>query len=215
MNRETTDSEYLLAHKIAEEYRGKGYEVSREVPLDFFLGFLADLVVRKDGEARVIEVRHRTSLAANPKVRELACIIDSMPDWNFELVLVGEPEKLDSPEGANPFGRQGVLQRIGEAERALASDLPEAALLLAWSALEATVRSQIAEQGYAASDVTTSGFVLDQAVSLGVISREAYHDLSKTQKYRNAIVHGFSIKDFSNDIVTDLIENVLCMMDQE
>ena len=215
MNGETTVPEYLLAHKIAEEYRGKGYEVSREVPLDFFPGFLADLLVRKDGEARVIEVRHRASLAANPKVAELARIIDSIPNWSFELVLVGEPEKLDSPEGAYSFGPQDILQRIGEAERALALELPEAALLLAWSALEATARSQIAGQGYAASDVTRSDFVLDQAVSLGVISREAYHDLSQTQKYRHAIVHGFSLSDFSNEIVTDLIENVRRMMDYE
>ena len=89
-----TDSEYLIARKTAEEYRSKGYEVLQETPLEFLPGFRADLVVRKGGEAKVIEVRRRSSLAANPKVRELAEIIDSMPGWSFELILVGEPEKL-------------------------------------------------------------------------------------------------------------------------
>ena len=187
--------------------------MSREVPLDFFPGFLADLVVRKEGETRVIEVRRRVSLAANPKVRELARIIDSMPGWTFELVLVGEPEKLDSPEGIRSFGYEGILQRIGEAERVLASDIPEAALLLAWSALEATVRSRIEEQGQAASDVTTSGFVLDQAVSLGTISRETYNNLRQTQKYRNAIVHGFGVTGFTDEVVTGLIATVRRMLE--
>ena len=213
MNGETTDTEYLIAHKTAEEYRSKGYEVSREVPLNFFPGFLADLVARKDGEARVIEVRRKASLAANPKVRELAGIMDSMPGWTFELVLVGEPEKLDSPEGIRSFGYEGILRRIAEAERALASDLPEAALLLVWSALEATVRYRIEEQGQAASDITTSGFVLDQAVSLGTISRETYNNLRQTQKYRNAIVHGFVATGFSDEVVTGLIATVRRMLE--
>ena len=140
MVRNATDSEYLLTHKTAEEYRGKGYEVVFEAPLDFLPGFSADLLVRKGDDVRVIEVKSRSSLAADPKISELARLIDAKPGWSFELVLVSEPEKLDSPEGARSFESERILQRIEEAEKSLQAKLPEAAFLLAWSASEAVIR---------------------------------------------------------------------------
>ncbi len=203
-----TDSEYWLIRKTAEEYRSKGYDVSQGALLDFLPGFRADLIVRKGGQTKVIEVKRRPSLAANPTIRKLAQIIDTKPGWSFELLLVGEPEKLDSPEGVHSFEREGILQRIEEAESALESGLAEAAFVLAWSALEAATRVLIAAQGITNSGITTPGFVLDQAVSLGVVSREEYNHLTQMQKYRNAIVHGFSVADFNIELVADLIETV-------
>ena len=140
MVRDATDSEYLLTRKTAEEYRSMGYEVLLEASLDFFPNFRADLLVRKGDEVKVIEVKSRPSLAANPKIVELARIIDSKPGWSFELLLVGEPEKVDSPEGARSLGSENILQRIEEAEKSLEAGLPEAAFLLAWSAFEAATR---------------------------------------------------------------------------
>lgn len=111
-----TDSEYLLARKTAEEYRSNGYEVQLEALLDFFSNFQADLLVRKGDEVKVIEVKLRPSLAADPRISELAQLIESKPGWSFELVLVGEPERVDSPAGALPFESQGILRRLEQAE---------------------------------------------------------------------------------------------------
>ena len=208
MIEDVTSSEYLLAQKTVEEYRSKGYEVSRGALLDFFPGFRADLIVRKDDEVKVIEVKSRSSLAANPKISELARIIDSKPGWSFELLLVGEPEKLDSPEGAQSFEGENIVQRIEEAEQSLEAGLSEAAFLLAWSACEAAIRELIAAQGVSNTDITTPGYVLDQAIFHGVISRDEYRSLTSMRKYRNAIVHGFSVNDFSDALVTDLINTV-------
>jgi len=80
-----TDSEYLLTRKTAEEYRSNGYEVQLEASLDFFPGFQADLLVRKGDEAKVIDVKSRPSLAADPRISELARLIESKPGWSFEL----------------------------------------------------------------------------------------------------------------------------------
>ena len=206
-----SDTEYFIARKTAEEYRSKGYEVAQEYPLEFFPGFLADLVVRKGGEAKVIEIRRRSSLAADPRIRKLSEIIDSKPGWSFDLILVGEPERLDSPEGAQPFVNEDIIQRIRDAESALDAGLREAALLLAWSALEASARVLIDAQGVANSGVTKPEFVLEQAVSLGVLSREGYSHLTHIQKYRNSIVHGFTAPDLSEELVTDLIETARLM----
>lgn len=200
-----TTSEYLLTKKTAEEYRSKGYEVELEAPLDFLPGFTADLLVRKGDEVKVIEVKSRPSLAADPRIGELARRIESKSGWTFELVLVSEPEKLDSPAGARSIGNDHIARRFEEAERALEVGLPEAAFLLAWSAHEAAIRVVFAAQGITESGITGPHFALGQAVIHGVISREEYKTLKEMLKYRNAIVHGYSHSDFRAELVVDLI----------
>ena len=172
MTAQASNAEYLLARKTAEEYRRKGYKVALGPELEFLPGFHADLVVRKDDEIKVIEVKSRSSLAADAKIRELVRAVDSRPGWSFELLLVAEPEKLDAPEGARSFDREQGLQRIREAERALASGLSEAALVLAWSACEAAVRVLVTEQEKSDRDISAPGYFLDRAVFLGIVSRE-------------------------------------------
>ena len=201
-----TVSEKLLVDKTAEEYRSKGYEVSRETQLDFLPGFRTDLVVRKGDEVKVIEVKSRASLAANDRITELARAIYAKPGWSFELLMVGEPEQLDSPEGAQSFEDQKIVRRIEEAEKALAAGLSEAAFLLAWSAGEAAVRALLASHGIPQRGITTPGYVLDQSIFHGVISAKEYHSLTDMLKYRNAIVHGYSVSDFSDELVTKLID---------
>ena len=206
MVRHETTSEYLIIQKTAEEYRNKGYEVVLEAPLDFLPGFNADVLARKGDEVKVIEVKSRPSLAADPRIGELARRIESKSGWTFELVLVGEPEKLDSPTGARSFGNENIAHRFEEAEKALEAGLPEAAFLLAWSAHEAAIRVVFAAQGIVETGITGSNFILGQAVIHGVISRDEYKTLKEMLKYRNAIVHGFSLSDFRAELVVELIK---------
>ena len=208
MVRDATASEYLLTQKTAEEYRSMGYNVLLEAPLDFLPGFRADVLVRRGDEVKVIEVKSRLSLAADPKITELARIIDSMPGWSFELLLVGEPERVDSPEGARSFENENIVQRIEEARRSLEASLPEASFLLAWSAAEAVIRELLTAQGVSKTTITSPGYVLDQGIFHGVISRNDYEALTRMRKYRNAIAHGFSMDDFSDELVTELIETI-------
>ena len=201
--------------KTAAEYRSKGYEVEQDCPLEFLPGFLADLVVRKDGETKVIEVKYRAALAESPRISELAQILHDKPDWSFELLLVGEPERLDSPEGARSFAVEEIRHRLAEAEKALEYGLEEAAFLLVWSAFEAVVRELIAAEGVSITRVTQSGYVLDQAVYHGVISRADYDYLADMRGYRNAIAHGFDVGGFSNEKVTELMKSVVRLLDSE
>ena len=212
MVRYATDSEYLLTRKTAEKYRSEGYEVLLEASLDFMPGFIADLLVRKGDETKVIEVKSRPSLAADPKISELARFIETKPGWTFELVLVGEPEKVDSPEGARSFEGDEILQRIDEAEKSLHAKVPEAAFLLAWAASEAVIRELLSAQGVSGKGITSPGHILDQGIYHGVISRNDHDTLTRMRKYRNAIVHGFGTDDFNGELVTELIATVRRIM---
>lgn len=204
---QATNTEYFLLRKKADEYRDQGYEVTLETPLDFLPGYRADLIARKDGETKVVEVKSRSSLAANPKIRELAEIVDSKPGWSFELLLVAQPEKLEAPEGERSLERGHILQRIEEAENLLA-DHSDAAFLLAWAACEAALRMLIREHGEPGNGITTTKHLLNQATFLGILSREKYRHLTHMQRYRNAIVHGYGHSGVGEELVTDLVENV-------
>ena len=206
--KEATTSEYLLARKTAEEYRRKGYDVSVGPLLDFLPGFRADLLVRKGGKVKVIEVKSRSSLATEPRIGELVQIIDSKPGWDFELLLVGEPERLDSPEGAHSFKGESILHLIEDAEKSLEMGIREAALLLAWSALEAVIRETMAAEGVSKTGITVPSQFLDHALFHSVISRAEYENLTSVRKYRNAIAHGFNARDFDDGLVKELIETV-------
>lgn len=203
-----TNTEHFLALKTAKEYRSRGYAVALNAPVDFLPGYRPNLVVRKGGKAKVIEVKSRSSLEANPQVRELARIIDSKPGWSFELLLVAQPERLDAPDGARSLERGDILRRVEEAEAVLGSGHAEAALLLAWSACEAAVRLLLADEGVSGTEITTAGYVLGQATYLGILSRDEYRHLTHVRKYRNAIVHGYSHGGFGEELVTDLVKDV-------
>jgi REase_AHJR-like len=204
----TTLRERQRARAIAAEYRGRGYEVieqpSPEQLPAFLSGYHPAMLVQKGDEAIIVEVKSRSSLIKDPRIRELARLVQAEPDWNFELVVVGIEEQLNAPEGAAPFERDDILRSIEVAERLVASGFSEAALLLAWSTLEATVRLLTEEEGLVLEGLNPLS-ILTQATSNGVIARDDYNFLTKVMKYRNALAHGFKTIDFDPVLVTELV----------
>jgi hypothetical protein len=203
-----TTLERQRARAIAEEYRSRGYEVieaptPEQLP-DFISGYDPALLIRKGKEAIVVEVKSRSSLAKDSRIRDLARLLQTKPNWNFELVVVGEEENVSSPEGARPFEREDILRGIEEAERLFESGFSEAALLLAWSTLEATLRVLAEEEGLSLDRLTPTN-ILKQAVIHGVISRNDYSFLMNVMKYRNALAHGFKTTEFDSALIRDLI----------
>ena len=205
---DTIALEKQRARAVAEDYRNKSFEVieepSPEQLPDFLSAYRPDLLIRKGDVAIVVEVKTRASLAADPQVRNLAQLLQKHPGWSFELVIVGEQEKLDTPEAARPFDRVDIQKNIQTAGELLDSGFPEAGFLLAWSGLEATIRLLSEDEGISL-DRFTPPYILKQAVTNGVISRDEYNLLMSAMKYRNAVVHGFKIKPFDSEIARDLI----------
>ena len=215
MPEDITILERKFVAKTAAKYRSRGYEVEEDCPLDFLPGFRADLVARKGDEVRVIEVKSRTSLEATPRLNELAEILYSKPGWSYDLLLVGEPEKLEAPEGSQPFAEEEIRRRLAEAEEVLEKGSGEAAYLLVWSACEAAIRNLIETAEISITRVTTASYVLDMAVMHGIISREDHDYLTDMMKFRNAIAHGFDVNGFSDKKVAELIEVVERLLDSE
>lgn len=203
--------------ELAQEYRSKGYEVITE-PLpeqlpDFLCQYRPDLLVRKGSESIIVEVKTRSSLAGNPQIRDLARVLHATPDWKFELVTVREKEKLDTPEGACPLARADIPSRLETVEGLLEIGSPEAAFLLGWAALEATVRLLVEEEQLTLDRIAPS-YLLRQAVTNGVVSREDYELLLRAMKYRNALVHGLKIADFDTDFVREFVNTTKHLLEE-
>lgn len=177
---------------LAEEYRGRGYEVIVEPSGDqlpeFLAGYQPDLIARHGPETLVVEVKSRRSLASDKKVRELARRVRSHPGWSFELVLVGD-DTTTSDTGRS-LQRSEILQGIGEAERVEATGSTRAVLLVAWALAEAAVRLLMREQGVELQRLTPAS-VLKQAVGEGLITRSDYELMVRAMEHRNAVAHGF------------------------
>ena len=200
-----------VTHKIAQKLRDEGRDVSTQVPLDFFHGFRADLIVREGDKNRIIEVKTRSSIAADRRIAELAYIVKSKPGWTFELILVGEPGSRDAPPEDTPPGRDKILKRIQQARKALDSGLPEAALLLALSACEAALRASMADEGRPNSNTS---YALSQALNRRTISWDECLNLADSRKHRDAIIHGFTHDHLTSETITTLIATARSLTNQ-
>ena len=197
--------EQQFADKTAAEYRSRGYEVARNAELEFLPGFRADLLVRRGAESTVIAVRTRTSLSVMPEIHQLAESMKDKPNWSFELLLVGEPERLDAPEDARPFTPEDVVDRIADAEELLRAGFIDGASILAWSACEACIRSLISQYGIEITRVTHTNYLLGHAAYHGLITEADDKFLTDMLAYRNAVVHGFTADGFYVEQASDLI----------
>ena len=198
--------QYLFTLKTADDYRIRGYHVQENVPLDFFPDYRADLLATKNDDNKVVLLRTRTQLAADGKLFELSELIKEKPGWSFNFILLPEPGKLPSPEGARAFEQGSINDRLHEVQKSLDANMPETAFLLAWSVAEAVLRDILAADGIVVDGITTTEFILSQAVYEGVMSHDSQYSLKRFQKYRNAIVHGFTIPDFNKDLVAELLD---------
>ena len=128
-------------------------------------------------------------------------------NWLSEELPVTGPVMLTVTyfyDGAYLFDREAILSGLQMSERLLELEFPEAALLLAWSSSEATIRLLTAAEGIVL-DHLTPVYIIKQAVMHGVISRDEYNFLTKAMQYRNALVHGFKTVDLTPALVKELI----------
>ena len=175
--------------ELAREYRDRGYQVtvepeSGQLP-EPLARFRPDLVARKADDLVVVEVKARESLP-DQRLQDLAEVVRRQPGWRFELVLL-KPES--GPPGTRAWNAEDVQDSLRQTEAILNSGFPEAALLLAWSAAEATLRL-LADKERLPLERDDAVYLLRLLVTRAVITREEYGRLWDVLELRNAVAHG-------------------------
>jgi uncharacterized protein YutE (UPF0331/DUF86 family) len=199
--------------KIAEDYRGKGYEVSfmpnpEDLP-DFLRSYRPDMVARRGDEAVVVEVKSGSYLSSssNQYLHHLAQVVEQHLGWRFELVIINSEEAIyrneNSLQAGGSLQKQEIESRL-QVARQLAAEYPEAAILYSWSLVEATLRLVVEAEGLSLPRFDPL-YLVKKLVTEGVISKAEYQLLMNALSWRNAIAHGFKTKQVTQDSVDELI----------
>jgi uncharacterized protein YutE (UPF0331/DUF86 family) len=115
------------------------------------------------------------------KVKQLQQLLEGRPDWRLEVLYT-------SPSTPPPAvaSVKAIRHRLGEVRGLEHRDRP-AALILAWSLLEAVARHLVPER---ASRAMTPATTVELLTSMGYIVQSEADSLRAAARARNLIVHG-------------------------
>jgi hypothetical protein len=197
-----------LAWDIARRYEADGYEVTVEPAPEQLPEPLAsyhpDLLVRKGGETVLIEIKSRAELQKK-ELEELAAAVRQLPGWRLELVLARPDAPVAVPEDSVPWDQDDVRAALQQAADLLRSHYNAAALLLAWSAVEAALRL-VAERERIPLERDDAAYILKRLATSGAIAGEQYHELRAAMELRNAMAHGLKPSRMDESQTRRLIE---------
>jgi hypothetical protein len=194
MTRPTMASvETQKVQEIAQRYRDQGYEVTLapkgdELP-DALRTLPPDLIARKGGDVVVVEVKSRPSLSRPPRPSDLARVVREQTDWRFELVIVNPERQIPAPYDAQDWNEEDVQSRLREAKTLLDAGHVEAALLLGWSATEATLRLLAEREGLPLERMDPP-YLLKRLATSAVLRQQEYNRFWSLFELRNAVAHG-------------------------
>jgi uncharacterized protein YutE (UPF0331/DUF86 family) len=203
------ETEKQRIEEIAQEYQNKGYKVtvrpgSDELP-DFLQGYEPDILAQGPAEAVIVEVKSRLSLAQSQYLRDLARRIEQNPGWRFEIAVINSQEEVFPPENACSLGKDDIVRNLRESSKLAESNHLEAALLMAWSSTEATLRL-LADKEKIHLRAYAPQYMIKQLATYAVLSRDEYNMLMRAIRPRNALVHGFKTDELDSSLVEELIE---------
>lgn len=177
-----------LLDVIAEGYRARGYIVEREPLLEGEGGarLRVDLIARKPGENRIVEVKSpERRNAGRPPAVELSEWLKSHPDWHLDLVLAGGQ---DVDVTVAPLA--GLETRIDRASSLLAANDVEAALLLAWAAFEGAARHALLAEGLSMPKPGGPLPLIQAIAHHGLVEPDDADRLRALLVKRNLVAHG-------------------------
>ncbi len=189
---------------------GQGYRLIRQpkaADLPAFLSRLRpDAVAVGKAPNLLIEVLtgRGAPRAESAKVEQLRDLLVDHPDWRLEIVYANSTA-LSPPQ----MSSESIRRRIDQI-RQLAQTDGAAALLLAWSTLEAVARAL--EPDLASRSLTPSS-IIELLIGQGYLLQSEAKDLRQSGQVRNAVAHGQIDYDVPSTVTTRLLEVVSRMVD--
>jgi hypothetical protein len=199
----SAQSETAILELLRQRYERDGYSfILRPDPStlpQFMSGYQPDAVARKGDISIAIEIKSRLGATTTSRLRELAARFKQQPDWRLHVVNAGEiePEALATPN------RDEVLARLAAIETIAANDNHDAALVLAWGALEAAARVIAQEAGEAPPKSPNEALQLLEY--LGRMDYQTAQAMRHALDLRNQVVHGDFTAAVPLAAVTELV----------
>jgi len=168
----------LLA-SLTDQYRTRGYEVDVG-DADEPTTPRADLLARKDGEERWVEVVGVHSAAYPARAEAMHRWVAEQPHRHIDMVIGGFEPMVTVPS------RSVLLARAEKVGELLERPSPEAACLTAWALFEAVARRALLRYGVVAprADIVTG------LGHWGVLNPDEIGRLRALKRVRDAVGHG-------------------------
>lgn len=185
MTKDAFPAEAAVLDLFEPRWRKRGYEVVRaptaeQLP-DFLAGSQPDAIAIGRTPSLVIEILRPHVRRGDQQRENFGARLAGHDDWKLEVVGIMPDGPTFAPETA-----ESVRAALSYA-RELAEGAPNAALLMAWAALEAAGRRL--EPRFATGGLST-GALLDVLVSNGHIEQDDGSRLRAIAEARNRILHG-------------------------
>jgi hypothetical protein len=180
--------------ETAQTYAERGYEVvahPEEVLLpEVVRPFheLIDVLAEQDGERVAVAVQVGRRFMP-PDLSRLAEVARAEPGWRFDLVLVRE---LEEQHGRQPLPRADVRARAEEARALHHAGHEAAALLLAWTLVQALLRHLAARADDIELTPNARGYVQRSLFTLGYLDRATQETLDALTKRIDPLYHGMA-----------------------
>ena len=182
------------ARALAEKFRKEGYAASAQPANEFLPEFLRpfrpDLVIEKDGEKHVIMVVTPEERFEEGYVEALYAAVATHPEWH-----VGMATAMPKPHERYSFkvlpGMASLADRLATAERLLAEQPLEVALLYAWALFEAAARARLMEVDHDPFRPHTALGLIDLLISEGYIGQARGPALRRGHALREAAERGY------------------------
>lgn len=192
--------------ELERRLSSQGYLLQREpqgAALPDFLGnFQPDAIATGKHPNLLIEVitQRGAGEVEATKVRQLQQLLDGHPDWKLEVLYTTSGTPLPAVASV-----EAIRRRLGEVKLLADTDRP-AALIVAWSLLEAVARRVLPER---ASRALTPATTVELLTSMGYIVQSEADSLRAAARARNLIVHG----DVEQDAPRVQLDGVLEIID--
>ena len=203
-------NKYRVLQQVEDRYKSEGYRVTRAAGKGVLPAQIAhlhddvDLIAQKDDKFIAIEVKRRDELYdLAPPLEE--AVKRHLPGWSYDLVVY-PPDGIDGiPLEDGEPSPEYIESLLAEAEQLLGLDKPRAGFLVAWAAIESSMRTAARRESLDIRDGSPS-FVLRSLFSDGVISREDFDRVRRGLPERNRLVHGLAPDRLEPEDVRFLIE---------
>lgn len=199
----SAESEARVLEVLRDRYERAGYTFAHHPdgePLpQFMAGYLPYAIARKGDLSIAIEVKSRKITPQANRLKDLAARFNGHPDWQLHVVYADELEQETAPAP----DRSEILARLTAIEVMAANDNRDAALVLAWAALEATARV-IAKEALEELPQTPRE-ALQVLEHLGRIDYPTAQAIRRSLNLRNQVVHG----DFTATVPPAIISNLV------
>jgi uncharacterized protein YutE (UPF0331/DUF86 family) len=194
--------------EVAQGYAKRGYRVVREPNRDqlppFLHPFRPDLLAVGPAETVVVEFKRNASQKDVADSLDLARALESQPGWRYELILSIAPDLANGPSGqARTLDEKGIATFLLDARNLLAHN-PAGAVLVAWAAIEASLRQAALAEGLEVPQ-SRQRELIGTLYSHGRLSREEWQLFNKLRQLRNNLGHGYD-PDAGADEMRSLVE---------